>query len=471
MRAVLLFVAMLIVGCAAQGRGDDVGDQTGGQGSGDPGDDGHDLIVAPLDGSQSQGKFLLGELLDPLGLEPGYHANTLSTAVTADGRPVTLQFEGHASLRAGVHHGTDPFFNGMVLSGSGGARVRLTVSRGGYDVTLYKLEGETPAGWVNICDHDGDEVIPFAGKWQRTGFHERAPDRLSFACTGSVAFKCTLWGYLAGSDDTSLGWRAHQACTRMARGDYCANGIPHTRPDTQIQIYDVVGVSTRPPQHFDGVRDWPPNVGRMFFEAAWNDAAHPASCLTRLRWSSLPVGTLCQASGELRDPRLDTGVRFCDDIEWPAPGSAPTGALLFNESYYTDLSLHVWQSGDDLVSTVRGFYQMPSVIEPFPNIAPYTHLRNDGIIIRQLRPGLDEADFEKLHLYRNGSDLVVAGESRPPPGFEDQSVEGYARKVNMGGVPFKLFSNGKDYLSTTGTAPDGYTFLWRIGFVMPPETN
>ena len=40
--------------------------------------------------------------------------------------------------------------------------------------------------------------------------------------------------------------------------------------------------------------------------------------------------------GELRDPRLDTGVRFCEDtIEWPAPGSEPTGALLFNASRYT----------------------------------------------------------------------------------------------------------------------------------------
>lgn len=470
MRAVLLSVVMLGVGCGATGRGDDVGAPPDDPG-GDPGDDGHGLIAPPLDGSQSQGKYLLGEMFDRVGLEPGYHANALALAVTAGGQPIKLQLEGSASLRAGNHRGTDPFFNGVILTGSGGAKVRMTVSRGGHDLTLYKLEGQTPTGWVNVCDHDGDEAIPFAGKWQRSGFHERAPDRISFACTGSVAFKCTLWGYLAGDDDTSLGWRAHQACTRMARGDYCANGVSHTRPDTQIRIYDVVGVSSRPPQHFEGVHDWPPDVGRMFFESAWNDAAHPATCLSRLRWSSLPTGTLCQASGELRDPRLDTGVRFCDDIEWPGPGTAPTGALLFNESYYTDLALHVWQNGDDQVSTVRGFYQMPSVIQPFPDLGPYTHVRNDGIVIRQLRDGLDRADFEELHLYRRASDLVVAGVSRPPPEFEDLGFEGYARKDNLGGVPLKLFHSDNDYLSTTGTAPDGYTFLWRIGYVMPPEAN
>jgi hypothetical protein len=468
MRAVLFSVVMLGVGCGTSGGGDDVGDSGGGSG-GDPGDDGHGLIAPPLDGSQTQGKYLLGEILDVTGKEPGYLPNVLPDGVTAGGEAVQVQFDGSASLRSGSHRGADPFFNGMLLSGSEGARLRLTVSRGGYDVALYRVETRTGTGWVDVCK--GGEAIPLAGKWQKTGFHERAADRFSFACADSVAFKCTLWGYLAGGDDTSLPWRAHQACTRMARGDYCANGVSHTRPGTRIQIYDLVGVSSPPPQRFDGVQSWPPTVGRMFFEAAWNDAAHPASCLSRLRWQSLPVGTLCQASGELRDPRLDTGVRFCDDIEWPAPGTAPTGALLFNESFYDDLSLHVWQSGDDQVSTVRGYYQMPGLIPPFPGAGIYTHVRNDGIIVRKLRDGVELADFEELHLYRNGGDLVVAGVSRPPPEFEDMGFEGYARTANLGGVAFNLYRNDKDYLSTTGTPPDGYVLQWRIGFVMSPESN
>src|SRR6185295_9585532 len=108
-----------------------------------------------------------------------------------------------------------------------------------------------------------------------------------------------------------------------------------------IRIYDFVGVTQPPPRRFDGVQAWPPNVDRLFFEAAWDDAAHPATCLSRIRWQSLPIHTLC-------DPRLDAGVKFCEDLDWPDPGDTPTGALLFNESYYTDLALHIWQHGDDL---------------------------------------------------------------------------------------------------------------------------
>ncbi|HEX8114699.1 MAG TPA: ADYC domain-containing protein, partial [Kofleriaceae bacterium] len=427
----------------------------------------------PLDGMENQGTHLLGALLDPLGNEPGYHPNVISSAVTADGQAVTVQFDGSAALRSGDHRGADPFFNGMILTGSEGAKVRLTVSRGGYDVAFYKLEGLGPTGWANLCDHDGDDAVPLAGKWQRSGFHETAPDRISFACTGAVAYKCLVWGYLAGSDSTSLGWRAHQACTRMARGDYCANGHSHTREGTTITIYDFAGVTSPPPLHFDGVVDWAPNPNRMFFEAAWSDGAHPASCLSRLRWQSLPLGPLCD-DGDLRDPRLDTGVRFCEDIAWPPPGSEPTGALLFNASRYTDMALHVWQRGDDMVSTVQGFYQLPNVIQPFPSVGPYEHIRNDGSVLRSLRSDQDRASYEDLWLYRNGSDFVVAGASRPPPGFTPGSFEGFAAKQQSPGMlPFNLYihQDTGDTLSTTGTPDAAYVLQWTIGYVAPPETR
>ncbi|HEX3760134.1 MAG TPA: ADYC domain-containing protein [Kofleriaceae bacterium] len=478
MRAALYLLATLgMLGCGVSGRGGTGGTQVGsgtpgdpGEPGDDPGDDGHGLLV-PLDGQQSQGTFLLGQKLDALGMEPGYYANALTTAVTADGQAVTVELGGAAALRVGDHRGADPYFNGMIFTGSEGATMRLTASRGGFDLALYRLELKTPAGWINLCDQDGDEVVPLAGRWQKSGFHEAVPGRLSFACTSAVGFKCTLWGYLAGSDDTALGWRAHQACTRMARGDYCASGHPHTRQGTQIRIYDLVGVASPPPTRFQGVQDWPPNVGRMFFEAAWSDAAHPATCLSRLRWQSLPTGTLCD-DGELRDPRLDTGVRFCEDLTWPAPGSDPTGALLFNESHYTDLSLHVWQHGDDLVSTVRGYYEMPDVIQPFPAVGGYTHVRNDGIILRELRSDLDPADFEELHLDARPGDFVVAGVSQPPPGFSDVGFEGYANpRAIAGTVAFILYRHDVtgDYVSTTAVLPAPYTAQWTIGYVLPPE--
>ena len=466
MRTLSLFIVLGVVGCASSSAADDVGD------AGDRGDDGHDLVAAPLDGMQTQGTFLLGQKLDGIGREPGYHVNALTRATTADGQPVTVVFDGSASLRSGDHRGADPFFNGMLLRGSEGAPLRRTVLRGGHDIALYKLEAQSLSGWTNLCDGAGDEAIPLAGKWRETGLHEPAADRISFACAGSVAFKCALWGYLPGNDSTSLGWRAHQACTRMALGDYCANGHTHTRQGTTIRIYDFVGVTSKPPHRFEGVQIWPPSADQMFFEAAWNDGAHPASCLSRRRWESLPLGTLCD-SGELRDPRLDTSAQFCEDIEWPDPGNEPTGALLFNESYYTDLALHVWKNGDDLVSTIRGYFAESSAIQPFPDIAPYEHQRTDGIIYRSLQTVLKPGNFEELRLYARPGDLVVAGASRPPPGFTDMGFEGYVRKLHDTGVPFKLYRNAStgDYLSTTGSPEAPYELEWTIGYVLPPEAR
>src|ERR1041385_7929395 len=107
MRIVLLVAAFITgitgaVGCEASGHGDDVQDQGPPL---DPGSDGHELVSAPLDGMQSQGPNLLGARLDQVGQEPGYHANVINRATTADGQIVTVQFDGSA----------DPFFTGMVL--------------------------------------------------------------------------------------------------------------------------------------------------------------------------------------------------------------------------------------------------------------------------------------------------------------------------------------------------------------------
>lgn len=453
-----VWIAALIAGCAAP-----VDEPSG--------DSGHDQLVPPLAGMEAQGQYLLGELLDGLGNEAGYHLSVTTAGTTSDGQAVTVRFDGSASLRSGSHRGADRFFDGVVLPGPEGGQLQLTVVRGGYDVAFYKLGVRLTSAmpWADPCN--GGDAVPLAGLWQRTGFHEHAPDRISFACAGSVAYKCTVWGYLAGDDDTSLAWRAHQACTRMARGDYCANGISHTRDGTRIKIYDFAGVTTRPPQHFEGVQAWPPNIDRLFFEAAWNDGARPASCLSRLRWQSLPLGPLCD-NGALRDPRQDTGVKFCEDIEWPDPGENPTGALLFNESFYSDLALQVWHNGDDWVSTVRGLYDRP-IREPFPGRpGTYVYEHPDGLVVRTLRLGFDPAQAEELHLYTRAGDVVVAGISQPPPGFTDGGFEGYAHKT-----PFptsrrlSMYMNPAtgDYLSTAVEPPSGYEIQWSIGFVLPPE--
>jgi hypothetical protein len=471
MQRTAFLIALAIAGCTSPRTGGVAGDDGGGT---DPGNDGHDQIVAPLQGMETQGQDLLGAALDDIEREPGYHLNITTAAKAADGSAVTVTFDGSAALRSDAHRGADPFFEGMTLVGSAGGQIRISsVARGGYDLALYRIALRTgPDSWTDPC-HGGD-AIPLAGKWQQSGFHERAPDRFSFACADSVAYKCSVWGFLAGSDDTALGWRAHQACTRMARGDYCADGVSHTRPGTRIQIYDFAGVTSPPPQRFDGVASWPPDPDRLFFESAWNDGAHPASCLSRLRWQSLPLGPLCGSGGfpELRDPRADTGVRFCEDIEWPAPGTMPAGALLFNRSRYTDLELQLWQDGTDLVSTVRGLYDQP-IREPFPNSGSYTYVGRDGMLIRSLRDGLDPADFVEVHVYGKPGDKVVAA-TAPADGFTDLGREGFVRRARTPrAIAFDLYFNAatQDYLSTAITPPVGYERIATIGYVMPAESQ
>jgi len=461
---------MVMAGCGA-------GDREAGQTASlyDPSDDGHGELEEPVAGMETQGQDLLGETLDQMGVDPGYHVNMTTDAVTADGRPVTVEFGGSAALRSGTHRGADPFFNGMLLTGAQGARFRITVARGGYDVAFYKLELRTASGaWADVCTTSSGatgDAIPLAGRWQRSGLHEYAADRFSFACAGATGYKCSVWSYLAGSDPASLGWRAHQACTRMTRGDYCGNGRTHTRDGTLIKIYDFAGVTSPPPLHFDGVQAWPPDVDRLFFEAAWNDGARPASCLTRLRWQSLPPGPACPgAVDELPDPRAGTGGRFCEDLEWPAPGPSPTGALLFNESRYSDLELHLWRSGNDWVSTVRGLYDQP-IREPFPNAGVYTHVAQDGMLVRSQRAGVDPDDFVEVHVYGTATDKVVA--ASPPPGFEDQGFEGFVRRTpTPNAIAFTLYYNAAtgDYLSTAvHPPPPGYAPQATIGYVLPPR--
>ncbi|MCA9662230.1 MAG: pentapeptide repeat-containing protein [Myxococcales bacterium] len=97
----------------------------------------------------------------------------------------------------------------------------------------------------------------FEGYWDpETGDHIDEPDTISFSCHFGVVAKCALWGYRpwAESTDCDNKWSGkkkkgkhcktvslrdhHQACTRMARADYCGNGEPWTVNGTAIDIWD-----------------------------------------------------------------------------------------------------------------------------------------------------------------------------------------------------------------------------------------
>jgi hypothetical protein len=61
----------------------------------------------------------------------------------------------------------------------------------------------------------------------------------------------------------------------MVRGDYCGDGMAHTKDGTSIDIYDDLGIQTV------GAAD----DARFVFEAGWTPAG--AACVAHTRWTDL----------------------------------------------------------------------------------------------------------------------------------------------------------------------------------------
>ncbi len=119
----------------------------------------------------------------------------------------------------------------------------------------------TDNSWYPLCQTDPAGVakaIPLTGRWDKTGAYID-DDSITFACTNGALAKCVLWGYKPWKIVNGESLRDyHQACTRMVRADYCGNGIGHTKDDTPIDVYDLLGIQKRTKK------------SGMSFEAAWN---------------------------------------------------------------------------------------------------------------------------------------------------------------------------------------------------------
>jgi hypothetical protein len=147
----------------------------------------------------------------------------------------------------------------------------------------YRIEAwnDVAQEWENPCvalDRVPDpRALAVSGAWDASGAFQSAPGKLTFACENGAITKCIRWGYKpwASRDGKSLA-SLHQACTRMARADYCGNGRSHTHEDTTIDMYDRLGVLARTTE---ASADWDPK--RASFEAAW--APDGATCLARTR--------------------------------------------------------------------------------------------------------------------------------------------------------------------------------------------
>jgi hypothetical protein len=147
-----------------------------------------------------------------------------------------------------------------------------------YQIEVWNAES---ASWKNPCIATGrvssPRVLAVQGVWDEKGARSEVPGKFTFACENGAIAKCIDWGYKpwAKKDGHSLK-ELHQACTRMARADYCGTGRSHTREDNTIDMYDGLGVSTPTRVATAG---WEPE--RASFEAAWT--AEGAWCLARAR--------------------------------------------------------------------------------------------------------------------------------------------------------------------------------------------
>ena len=174
----------------------------------------------------------------------------------------------------------------------------ITPSETQDDVLLYDLtyRSKNSATWLPYCGQDNVAAIPLQNAWNpTTGDRIDNPDVVSFACTNAALAKCVLWGYKPWTTAVSCDkdskktppkdqWKAkhcteislqdhHQACTRMARADYCGNGQPMTVNGTLIDIWDKLA----PPIQTQ-FTDWQ-------VEAEWNPDG--AACVNYARHPEL----------------------------------------------------------------------------------------------------------------------------------------------------------------------------------------
>ncbi|WP_367616583.1 ADYC domain-containing protein [Corallococcus exercitus] len=197
---------------------------------------------------------------------------------------------------------------------------------------FYRIEAWNAVAreWENPCvaldRSPAPRALAVGGVWDASGAHADAPDRVTFACENGAISKCILWGYApwASRDGQSLAG-LHQACTRLARADYCGNGRSHTRQDTTIDIYDRMGVLERATEV---TREWDPAKGS--FEAAW--APDGATCLSRTRDGRALDLILQECPGRFQPDTGDAG-EASEHCTVRRGDVKPGAALLRNLSY------------------------------------------------------------------------------------------------------------------------------------------
>lgn len=217
---------------------------------------------------------------------------------------------------------------GAVLQGmnSDGQPVEVAIceeqpAEGDAQMTWYQIQAWNPVtqDWENPCvpngDHPNPRALVMSGVWDGTGAHHDVAGKITFACENGDLTKCVGWGYKPWErrDGKSMA-EVHQACTRMARADYCGDGESHTKEHTTIEYYDSMGLN---PRITRAVQGWDP--ARASFEASWSPDG--ASCLARTRHGEPLDAILKECPGRFKAGTTDLGGGDRCAVERPEPGA------------------------------------------------------------------------------------------------------------------------------------------------------
>jgi hypothetical protein len=329
-RAVALSIVTLCVFyCACEGEEDD--DETSTDEQFGSNLQGSNLQGSNLQGSNLQGMSMQGFKLDgaTLGGAPLTNVRVEHGELVAEQNQVTLHGTAlkYAHLLAQVRNlDVDPPATAVV-------EYRITdivAEDSKYDPTytgstyLYTLEQwvDDSGSWQPACPPDLDNLrvaIPVAAIWDETGARIESTTLFTLACTTGVIAKCYRWGYrpwVTGYGDLTT---MHWTCTRLARADYCGDGVSHTYDGTLINVWDNLP-APGPIQTHGGESPLIPTIPGMVFEAGWNTSGNV--CLSHARW--LTIGWLL--AGVCPDHLLE-----CNDPT-AALGLSPS-VHLFNETY------------------------------------------------------------------------------------------------------------------------------------------
>jgi hypothetical protein len=200
------------------------------------------------------------------------------------------------------------------------------------DRLWYHIEAWNPVnqGWENPCvatvSVPDPRALAVPGVWDASGAVHPVPGKLTLACENGVITKCIRWGYKpwASRNGQSLA-DLHQACTRMARADYCGNGLSHTHEGTVIDMYDRLGVLSATAETS---ATWDP--ARASFEAAWTQDG--ASCLAHTR-DGRALETILQECPERFRSGAAVELGQGDRCTLQRADMSPGAVLLRNRSY------------------------------------------------------------------------------------------------------------------------------------------